>query len=139
VKWRVLFLCLVVLLTLACGKKPRIVGPTASPIGRTEKGLASWYGLGDGYHGRRTASGERYNRQAMTAAHFSLPFGTYVRVTNLKNGKQAVVRINDRFPRQTRDKGRVIDLSYRAAQALEMVRDGVVPVLIEVIPGGDKK
>lgn len=136
-KQQVLFLSLAVLLTLACGKKPRVVSPTTPDIGTSEKGLASWYGLGDGYHGRRTASGERFNRHSMTAAHFSLPFGTYVRVTNLKNGRQTVVRINDRFPRETRDKGRIIDLSYRAAQTLEMVRDGIVPVLIEVIPGGD--
>lgn len=137
VKRRVLYLFLAVLLTAACGKKPSVVSPPVPDAGASERGLASWYGVGDGYHGRRTASGERFNREALTAAHFSLPFGTHVRVTNLKNGKQTVVRINDRFPRSTLEKGRIIDLSYRAAQALEMVRDGVAPVVIEVVGRSD--
>lgn len=132
-KRHILLCVLALLLSAACGKKPRVVNPPIAVPGAGVRGLASWYGLGDGYHGRRTASGERFNREELTAAHFDLPFGTSVRVTNLKNGKQAVVRINDRFPRETLEKGRIIDLSYKAAQVLEMVRDGVVPVIIEVV------
>lgn len=137
VKRHVLFWCVALSLVVACGKKPRVVSPPVAGSGVSQRGLASWYGVGDGYHGKRTASGERFNRDELTAAHFSLPFGTYVRVTNLKNDKEIVVRINDRFPRATLDKGRIIDLSYRAAQLLEMVRDGVVPVIVEVVSSAD--
>jgi rare lipoprotein A len=98
--------------------------------------MASWYGEGDGYHDATTASGERFDKNKLTAAHFDLPFGTEVRVTNRKNGKQVVVRINDRFPVETLRKGRIIDLSYRAAQVLNMVRDGVVPVTLEIVDSG---
>ena len=78
-----------------------------------ERGLASWYG--PRFHGKRTASGERFNTQAMTAAHKTLPFGTQVRVKSLSTGKEVVVRINDRGPFI---KGRIIDLSNAAAKAL---------------------
>lgn len=98
-----------------------------------QEGLASWYGKGDGYHGKKTANGERFDRGKLTAAHFDLPFGTKVRITNKKNGRKVVVRINDRFPIETLRKGRIIDLSYKAAQELKMVQDGVVPILLEVI------
>ncbi len=91
-------------------------------------GMASWYG--PGFHGRRSASGERYNQNAMTAAHRSLPFGTMVRVTNIKNGRSVVVRINDRGPFI---RGRVIDMSAAAARVLGMVHSGIAPVRIEVI------
>ena len=77
-------------------------------------GTASWYG--ENFHGKETASGERYNMFDMTAAHLSLPMGSYVRVTNLHNGRSVVVRINDRGPIVP---GRIIDVSYGAAQALE--------------------
>ncbi|MCS7217673.1 MAG: septal ring lytic transglycosylase RlpA family protein [Thermus sp.] len=80
---------------------------------RVQVGLAVWYG--PGFHGRRTASGERYDMHALTAAHPSLPFGTRVRVTNLKNGRSVVVRINDRGPFGGRY---IIDLSYAAAKAI---------------------
>lgn len=99
--------------------------------GPAEEGIASWYGKK--YHGRRTSSGERYDMHAMTAAHPSLPFGTVVRVTNLRNGKAVQVTINDRGPFL---KGRVIDLSYAAAKELGMVRDGVVPVRVLVLKRG---
>lgn len=98
-----------------------------------QEGLASWYGKGDGYHGKKTANGERFDRGKLTAAHFDLPFDTKVRITNKKNGRKVVVRINDRFPIETLRKGRIIDLSYKAAQELKMVQDGVVPILLEVI------
>lgn len=81
--------------------------------GGQAEGLAVWYG--PGLHGRRTASGEVYDMHALTAAHPSLPFGTRVRVTNLKNGKSVVVRINDRGPFGGRY---IIDLSYAAAKAI---------------------
>lgn len=92
------------------------------------RGRASWYG--SRFHGRRTASGERFNAWAYTAAHRSLPFGTKVRVTNLRNGRAVVVRINDRGPYSG---GRVIDLSKAAAQAIGMLRAGTAPVRIEII------
>ena len=78
-----------------------------------QKGVASWYG--PGFHGKKTASGERFNTRALTAAHRSLPFGTKVRVTNERTGRSVVVRINDRGPFVG---GRVIDLSKAAAQAV---------------------
>ena len=80
-----------------------------------EQGIASVYGNGDGFAGRKTANGERMNPNAMTAAHKTLPFGTRVTVVNQRNGRQVVVRINDRGPFV---KGRVIDLSPAAASAL---------------------
>ncbi|HEY9845740.1 MAG TPA: septal ring lytic transglycosylase RlpA family protein, partial [Candidatus Caenarcaniphilales bacterium] len=92
------------------------------------KGLASWYG--PGFHGNRTASGERYNQYALTAAHRSLPFGTRVQVTNLHNNRSVVVRINDRGPYSH---GRVIDLSRKAAQLLGVVTSGVAPVRVDVL------
>ncbi|AFZ42407.1 rare lipoprotein A [Halothece sp. PCC 7418] len=92
------------------------------------RGRASWYG--SRFHGRRTASGERFNAWAYTAAHRSLPFGTKVRVTNLRNNRAVVVRINDRGPYSG---GRVIDLSKAAAQAIGMLRSGTAPVRIEVV------
>ncbi|NBD33123.1 MAG: septal ring lytic transglycosylase RlpA family protein [Cyanobacteria bacterium] len=92
------------------------------------RGRASWYG--PRFHGRRTASGERFNAGAYTAAHRSLPFGTKVRVTNLSNGRAVVVRINDRGPYAG---GRVIDLSKAAARAIGMIRSGTAPVRIEIL------
>ena len=91
-------------------------------------GKASWYGRE--LHGRRTASGERFNMNAMTAAHRSLRFGTRVRVTNRRNGRSVVVRINDRGPFTG---GRVIDLSYAAARKIGMVASGTAPVRVEVL------
>lgn len=79
--------------------------------------IASHYGVGDGYGGKRTASGERMNPNAMTAAHRTKPFGSIVRVTNLATGRSVTVRINDRGPFVA---GRCIDLSYGAARALGM-------------------
>ncbi len=91
-------------------------------------GIASWYG--PGFHGNRSASGERYNQNAMTAAHRSLPFGTKVQVTNLNNGRSVIVRINDRGPFV---RGRVIDLSAAAARVLGVMQSGVAPVRLEVL------
>ncbi|MFN4070245.1 MAG: septal ring lytic transglycosylase RlpA family protein [Thermus caldifontis] len=88
-------------------------GEASRRVPFAQEGLAVWYG--PGFHGRRTASGERYDMHALTAAHPSLPFGTRVRVTNLKNGRSVVVRINDRGPFGGRY---IIDLSYAAAKAI---------------------
>lgn len=92
------------------------------------RGQASWYG--PGFHGRLTANGERYNQNAMTAAHPSLKFGTRVKVTNLNNGRSVVVRINDRGPFVG---GRVIDLSAAAARSLNMINSGVAPVEVTIL------
>lgn len=98
------------------------------PTGDTQRGMASWYG--EDFHGKQTSNKEIYDMHAMTAAHKTLPFGTYVRVTNLTNGKSVVVRINDRGPFV---KGRIIDLSYAAAHKLGMSDTGVAPVVIKVL------
>ena len=97
----------VLVLSGACAA---VSGAEAKPI---QSGGASWYG--PGFHGRKTASGERFNTHALTAAHRSLPFGSRVRVTNARTGRSVVVRINDRGPFAG---GRVIDLSKAAAQAV---------------------
>ena len=102
-------------------------GPsTPVPIVQGERGIASWYG--HPYHGRPTASGEIYNMYDMTAAHKTLPFGTRVAVHDLDNGRDVTVRINDRGPFV---EGRIIDLSYAAAQAMHM--PGIAQVRLEIL------
>ena len=93
-----------------------------------EAATASWYG--GKFHGRTTASGEKYDKWAMTAAHKTLPFGTMVRVTNIVNNKSAIVRINDRGPFVD---GRIIDLSNAAAKDIDMIKVGTAKVRLEVI------
>jgi len=93
--------------------------------GNVQRGTASWYG-----EAQMTASGERFDPRAMTAAHRTLPLGTRVRVTNTRNGRSVIVRINDRGPYS---KGRVIDLSRAAAAQLGMIDAGLAPVTIEVL------
>ncbi len=105
-------------------------GPTPKPSKPRKAdavGLASYYGKK--FHGRKTASGERYNMYAMTAAHRRYKFGTMVKVTHVKSGRTVKVRINDRGPFI---KGRVIDLSYAAAKQLGMLSEGVARVRIRV-------
>ena len=97
----------------------------AASDGYLERGVASWYG--PTFHGGNTSSGEPYDMYAMTAAHKTLPLPCYARVTNLRNGRSVVVRINDRGPFVA---NRLIDLSYSAATKLDMVRDGTT--LVEV-------
>lgn len=92
-----------------------------------QSGIASYYG--GKWHGRKTASGERFNKNAMTAAHRSLPFGTKVKVTNVNNGKSVIVRITDRGPFI---KGRVIDLSEGAFAKIASLRSGVTKVKLEI-------
>lgn len=96
--------------------------------GTTQRGRASYYG--GKFHGRATASGERFNKEAMTAAHKDLKFGTRVRVTNPENGRSVVVRVNDRFPGT---KGRIIDLSEAAFRRLAPLERGVIDVEIEIL------
>lgn len=100
--------------------------------GFTQRGRASWYGKK--FHGRKTASGEPYDMFAMTAAHKTLPIPSYVRVTNLDNGRSAVVRINDRGPFHSE---RIIDLSYAAAARLGIIGDGHAEVQIAALQPGD--
>lgn len=102
-------------------------GCASHPTGDYDaKGQASWYG--PKHHGNRTASGEKFDRNALTAAHRSLPFGTRVKVTNLNNDKSVVVRINDRGPHV---RSRLIDVSQKAATQLDMVRSGTAKVRVQ--------
>jgi rare lipoprotein A len=121
------YLMAVLLMAAGCASTG---GRLRSGGGASETGYASYYGRE--FHGRRTASGERFDRKDLTAAHRTLPFGTRVRVTNLENGKSVVVRITDRGPFR---KGRVIDVSKRAAKVLDFVREGTVRVRLEVLSG----
>lgn len=114
------------LLLAGCGGRTALDGAPAP--GDVQKGLASYYH--DSLHGNTTASGEIYDKGAMTAAHRTLPFGTRVRVTNLNNGRSVELRINDRGPFVS---GRIIDSSRRAARELDFLREGVVPVRVEVL------
>lgn len=91
-------------------------------------GMGSWYG--SEFHGRVTASGEVYDMEGLTGAHRTLPLGTEVKVMNTKTGTQVRVRINDRGPYV---KGRIIDVSYAAARTLQMVKDGIIPVWVQVV------
>jgi rare lipoprotein A len=104
--------------------EPITSGPNISDF--EQQGRASWYGRP--FHGRKTASGERYNMNALTAAHRTLPLASWVRVTNTANQKTVVVKINDRGPYA---RGRIIDLSYAAAAALDMRGAGTEKVKIE--------
>jgi|AFSR01.1.fsa_nt_gi rare lipoprotein A len=101
----------------------------SSSMGDVREGLATYYA--DEFHGRKTASGETYDMNKLTAASVDLPLGTAVRVTNLENRKSVVVRINDRMPKNS--KGRIIDLSLAGAKALDMMRSGVARVRVEVL------
>lgn len=111
------------------GKQYRVMEDAS---GFRERGHASWYGTK--FHGRRTSSGEPYDMYKMTAAHKSLPLPSYVKVTNLRNGKSAIVRVNDRGPFHD---GRIIDLSYAAALKLDVVGTGTAPVEIVVLDPSD--
>jgi rare lipoprotein A len=130
-RYSVLAVGLLLSATLATGCSPFKSGggdPRDGGVVSTQKGEASFYA--DAFHGRKTASGEHFDMHGMTAAHRKLPFGTRVRVTNLNNGRQVVVRINDRGPYAG---GRVIDVSHAAARKLDMMGAGVVPVKVEVL------
>jgi len=150
---RILSCLLLACLVAACGTHraygPSIAGGGAPKLGKPyhvngvwyypeddpaydEIGMASWYG--PGFHGRSTANGERYDMNALTAAHRTLPMPSHVRVTNLANGRSLVLRINDRGPFA---KGRIIDVSRRAAQLLGFKGQGVTRVrVVRVAPDG---
>lgn len=102
--------------------------PSSSEASNAMSGTAAWYGRK--FNGRRTASGQRFNADAMTAAHPSLPFGTRVRVTNTSNKRSVVVVINDRGPTTP---GRMLDVSQAAAKKLGLTRAGTAPVTLEVV------
>lgn len=124
-RWAPLFLSLLLAPAGCAGTGP----PPVSPLEReVQVGFASYYD--SRFHGERTASGERYDEKALTAAHRTLRFGTHVQVTNLSNGKSVVVVITDRGPFT---RGRVIDVSRRAARKLDFLRDGTTRVRLEVI------
>ena len=107
------------------GKRYAVLG---SADGYLERGVASWYG--PTFHGESTSNGEKYNMYGMTAAHKTLPLPTYARVTNLKNGRSIVVRINDRGPFVA---NRLIDLSYTAAAKLDMLKEGTTLVEVKAL------
>ena len=105
-----------------------VVRPQVAKTKPYQVGTASWYG--ETFQGKPTASGEPYEMYDMTAAHLKLPMGSYVKVTNLRNGKSVVVRVNDRGPVVP---GRIIDLSYGAAQALQFKRRGLQRVRLDLV------
>jgi rare lipoprotein A len=124
--WRhcLIVACAMIMIFLsACSHRASVAIPS-----KYQTGQASWYG--EKFNNSRTASGEKFNMNKLTAAHPTLPFNTVVRVENLKNGRTVKVRINDRGPFI---KGRIIDLSREAAEKLDMIREGVVPVRIEIL------
>ncbi len=104
--------------------------PAQADASSFQTGIASWYG--EKYHGRTTASGETFDKNALTAAHRTLDFGTWVQVTNLDNGRRVTVKINDRGPFV---EGRIIDLSERAASDLGMINAGLAQVSLAIVSG----
>jgi peptidoglycan lytic transglycosylase len=124
---------LVVGLLSSCARNPNpktyaFPPPERPAVGTVVEGIASWYG--PGFDGKKTASGERFDQDALTAAHAYWAFGTRVRVTYVANGRSVVVRINDRFPSH---KGRAIDLSRGAAKAIGLIGPGTGLVRLEII------
>lgn len=124
--WRWLTTLAFLALLAGCGSTPKSGAPVSS--GHSESGMASYYG--NEFNGRKTASGERFDQGKLTAAHRTMPFGTRVKVTNTKNNRSVVVRVNDRGPFV---RGRVIDLSSSAFRSIAGLNEGVVPVRIQVI------
>ena len=145
----ILFVGCIILVSACAAKRPPVVKPTDSlqrgyqrpytvmgkryePLqshaGFVQTGIASWYG--EDFHGKKTSNGEIYDMYAMTAAHKTLPLDVFVRVKNTLNRKESIVRINDRGPFV---KGRIIDLSFSAARALEFDMAGTAPVRIEAL------
>jgi rare lipoprotein A len=124
-----MLLVTLLLIVSGCAVPTSKVALPSLPEGRvSQTGIASWYG--PGFHGKATASGEIYNQHDLTAAHQTLPLGTRVMVTNLENGSATEVLVNDRGPFA---KNRIIDLSYTAAQAIDMIGPGTALVRVEVI------
>lgn len=137
-RFRTLLAILLVCFIASCAKKKNSSGASNSvpppparkvQLGDAETGLASWYG--HPYHGRQAANGEVFDMNKKTAAHRTMPFGTWVKVDNLTNGRSVDVRITDRGPFV---EGRIIDLSRKAAEEIAMIGPGVVKVRLTVIP-----
>jgi len=128
--YKACFMLLFIVLLTSCSTSVRFSSAKwEKSDGRTELiGKASYYG--DEFHGRQTANGEIYDRSKISAAHKTLPFGTILKVKNLRNNREIIVRINDRGPFVA---GRIIDLSYSAAKELDMIRDGVIDVELTII------
>lgn len=122
---RLLFIPIMLTASLGCADQEN---ETADQNTFTQQGKASYYARS--FHGEETANGETFNQNALVAAHKTLPFGTQVQVTNLDNGKQVTVRINDRGPFKP---GRIIDLSRLAAREIDLLDEGLAPVEIETI------
>jgi len=128
-QWITAILLVSIVIAAACTQqKAPSVSPAPAERRHVETGQGSWYGKA--HQGALTPSGERFDMNALTAAHRTLPFGTIVRVTHLKTGKSVNVRINDRGPFS---KGRIIDLSYEAARRLGIVDRGTARVELTVI------
>jgi rare lipoprotein A len=127
---RAVFVLAPLALFLAAPPHVDAFGPKRYHDAEVEHGRASWYGDAQGH---RTSSGERFDEEDLTAAMRHVPFGTIVRVTNEHNGRSVQVRINDRGPWTG---GRLIDVSSAAADILQMKRDGVVPVTVEIVELG---
>ena len=136
---KILLIIMMVPIMFACGKKsvntypapeqqPSSSSPGYTIEGSTQIGLASWYGIEE--HNNYAASGERFSKHDYTAAHKTLPMGTVVRVTNLENGRDVIVKVNDRGPFVG---DRIIDLSHAPATSIDMVQKGVVKVKVEVV------
>lgn len=106
---------------------------TQEPPEQSSKRMVASFYYGK-FHGRKTASGERYDQYALTCAHKSLPFQTILKVTNPKNGKSVIVRVNDRGPFT---RGRDVDLSYAAAKEIGMVQAGVIPVEVQILSSSE--
>lgn len=126
---KLVFISVLSVILTACSTAPNKINSQQSDI--SERGKASFYA--DKYHGRTTASGERFSQRAATAAHLKLPFGTRVNVTNIANNKSVVVKINDRGPYI---RGRIIDLSKAMFEKIADPKVGVIDVTVTVI---DKK
>lgn len=136
--WKAIAACAGVALLAACQSAPP-PPPTPIPPTTTDErpqfmqvGLASWYG--PGFQRNQTANGERFDMNALTAAHRTLPFNSYVRVTDLATGRSVIVRINDRGPYEAH---RIIDLSARAARELGITTDGTARVRLELEDAGE--
>lgn len=128
--WKLMPLVVLGLVLTGCGGSVREFSRRDYVVNGSppERGQASWYG--GKFHGRKTASGEEYNQNDYTAAHKTLPFGTIVAVKNLSNGRDVILEITDRGPFIA---GRIIDVSRRGAEELDMIRSGVVPVEVYVL------
>jgi len=126
----IIYFAFLISIICACGSNPSLNARNAGTFEtKIQTGKAVYYS--DSFHGRKTASGEIYDREKFTAAHRDLPFGTLVRVTNLTNRKSVVVKINDRGPFGRKE--RIIDLSYAAAKKIGMLAMGVANVKLEIL------